>query len=156
MFVGHLYIFSGEMPIHFLLSLLVSSDCHHKTDCIANQTNVFSYNAGAWKCDIKLPTWSIRFSSWLIGRLHTVLCLLTLYQMHILQIFSTILQVAFSTLFSVLCCTEVLRLILFFYFYFVTITCALGTISKKSLLIQHREALHLFSSKSYQVLHLGL
>ena len=68
--------------------------------------------------------------------------------MHILQIFSTILQVAFSTLFSVLCCTEVLRLISFVYLYFVTNTCALGTISKKSLLIQCREASSLFSSKS--------
>ena len=43
----------------------------------------FSYNAGAWKFDIKVPSWSIRFSSWLIGSLHTGVCLLTTYQMHI-------------------------------------------------------------------------
>ena len=56
-----------------------------------NHRNVFPYDAGAWKFDIRVPSWSIRFFLWLIGSLHIGVHLLTPYQINILQIFSTIL-----------------------------------------------------------------
>ena len=160
MFVGHLCIFFGEMFVQFLLPLGQSAQA-----AITKQTawlkpqNLFSSNAGAWKFDIKVPSWSILFFSWLIGSLHIGVCLSTSYQIHIVQIFSAVRQVVCSILSFVSLCSSCFTLCLllhrgfkvnvvsFVYFYFVT-TCALGIRSKASFLIQCHEASPLFSSKS--------
>ena len=108
---------------------------------------MFSYNAEAWKFDSRVPSWSIRFSSWLIGRLHIGVYLLTPYQIHILQYFLPSCSLSFTpflcfTLFIHFTLCPLLHrgfkinIISFVYFYLVTNTCALGIISKKSLLIQ--------------------
>ena len=137
--------------------MLISSAYHNKERLHGlNQRNLFSYNSGAWKFDIRVPSRLMKFSSWLICSLDIGVCLSTSYQICILQIVSTVLYVAFSlsSLCPLLHGSLKFNVVLFVCFYFFADTCALGIISKKSLLIQYRKSSPLFSSKTLTISNL--